>query len=103
MRTGDCEVRYGGSAGPADFAQQNAISGTILLHPAVFVETFTIEADFPANNFGWNRSPTLLVGLGTDEEFLVVFGTPSAGEGMSYTPPQILRIRGAEKTVVDNH
>jgi hypothetical protein len=101
-KNGDLEVRYSDAASCKDFVQSKSTTGSVMVHPAVFGETVTLEADFPAN-LGLEKGPQLLVGVGTDEEFLVCFGTPAPSGGGTYTPPQIVRLKGETREVADKH
>jgi len=101
-KSGDFEIRYAPGT-TKDFQRQAVGSGSAQLHPARFVDTFTIEIDFGAGFSGERKAPRVMVGLDTDESFIVNFGdsAPPGGTG-SYKPPQLMRIKdGVEGDTVD--
>ncbi len=103
---GDLEIRYAndhmGDFEKAPFGK----GGAMLLHPAVFVDTFTLEIEFGPKVVTGPKGPRVLVGMGTDEEFLVCFGEADPGQNSyetTYTPPQLLRVKDDDTDVVDSH
>lgn len=103
-KSGDFSILYTPDR-MADFDQRRFRDGTLSAHPAVFVDTLSIEIEFDDGAIVGSSGPRIVLGVGSDEQFLVCFGEPAPASAYAsrYTPPQILRTVDGKTESVDSH